>query len=149
MTASNRTGPRSPLDRLGTRHEQPPGLRTNTCAGGVTVAPPLASVPPLAVSPASPLIPVLPPLPTAPPLLVTMPPSASTHLPAMQVPPVQAKPSSWRGSLQPPAVMSQVPGLWHSSSAVQVTVLPAQTPFVHLSPVVQASPSEQLCVSSA
>jgi hypothetical protein len=43
-----------------------------------------------------------------------------------------------------PVVGSHVPAVWHMSSAVQVTGVPAQVPSLHVSPVVQGLPSLQL-----
>ena len=41
------------------------------------------------------------------------------------------------GFEQAPLVGSHVPAVWHESSAVHVTGVPAQVPLVHTSPVVQ------------
>ena len=58
------------------------------------------------------------------------------------LPSVQVAPSVLLGFEQRPDVVSQVPTLWHWSSAVQVTVLAGvQVPVWQVSPVVQALPS--------
>ena len=65
---------------------------------------------------------------------------AGVQAPPMQVPPVHAVPSATGGLLHVPLDESQVPALWHSSLAVQVTGVPAlHTPPEQVSPVVQPS----------
>lgn len=73
----------------------------------------------------------------------------AVHAPAAQVSPVvhlfpssQLVPSSLLGFEQAPVPGSQTPALWHWSSAVQATALPAtQPPAWHTSPIVHALPS--------
>lgn len=50
--------------------------------------------------------------------------------------------------VQAPVVESQVPGLWHSSAAAQLTAVPTQVEPLQASSVVQGSPSLQGAVAS-
>jgi hypothetical protein len=61
----------------------------------------------------------------------------------------QAMPSCAGGSVQLPVTGSQVPSTWHSSLAVQVTLVPMHVPAWHASPVVQRSSSLQEVASGA
>jgi hypothetical protein len=58
-------------------------------------------------------------------------------------PSLHAVPSAFAGFEQSPVCVSQVPATWHWSEAVQTTAVPPQTPAVHTSLVVHASPSLQ------
>src|ERR1700722_5100462 len=53
------------------------------------------------------------------------------------------------GFEQTPLVGSHVPAVWHESSAVHVTGVPAQVPLVHTSPVVQGFWSLQVVPAGA
>src|SRR5262249_5973257 len=57
-------------------------------------------------------------------------------------------PSALAGLEQVPVAGLQVPAAWHWSWAVQATGVPAQTPWVQTSLVVQASPSSQGVLSA-
>jgi hypothetical protein len=56
---------------------------------------------------------------------------------------LQGVPSGSGGSEHTPEVGSHEPAAWHSSSGVQTVAVPPQLPDVHVSPLVQASPSSQ------
>jgi hypothetical protein len=74
--------------------------------------------------------------------------ATGVHTPASQVPPVQVEPSFRVGLEQLPVALSQVPGTWHSSIAVQTTGLPpSHEPPWQVSVWVQASPSSQAAPS--
>jgi len=60
----------------------------------------------------------------------------------------QKAPSFPTGFEQSPVAESHVPAVWHTSCATQANGEPLHVPFVHVSPVVQASASVH-CVPSA
>jgi hypothetical protein len=76
------------------------------------------------------------------PLLQTPPWHVSSSV--QLSPSEQIEPSALAGLLHMPVAGSQVPAVWHGSMTLHVTGLPpTQTPDVHVSVWVQASPSEQ------
>lgn len=74
--------------------------------------------------------------------------SGATQTPAMHAPIEHAVPSGAGASLHPPASSEHVAATWHSSGAGHVTGFPLQTPDLHVSPVVQESPSSHAVPSS-
>jgi hypothetical protein len=78
-----------------------------------------------------------------------------TQTPAVHMSPLvqllpssQPLPSAFVGFVHAPVDGSQLPPLWHWSSATQVTVVPEQFPPWHASAVVQALPSLQVVPSA-
>ena len=84
--------------------------------------------------------------------MIPVPPA---QVPAWHVSPLEQElPSSHPVSsglmgLEQPVAGEQVPAAWHWSSAVQPMLVPAQTPALHVSPVVQTLLSSHVLVFGA